>query len=741
MSDTNNTKEKKNEVKAIKKHATSPVLDDQISSEVEKNPDCVENLSCPEYYFNRDVNWLDFNLKVLNEALDTSNPLLEQVKFLAIYHNNLDEYFMVRVANVFLQYLNNVDSIGPDQTKPVKQLALIRKAVLEHLNKGYTHWNNYIVKQLAEKNIHIKKYSSLTKRQKKFVANYFHTEIYPVLTPQAIDPTHPMPIISNLSLNFIVKIEGDATQDLYARLKCPNNLPRFIMVPRQKDYEEFEDYDGGSGLRDCDIIMQEDIIRAHMQDLFVGFKVMDVSLFRITRNTDIKLEEDEAHDLLRTVQDMIDQRRFGDVVRLEVHNGISSELLQFLTRKLMLRSTQIYKIKGILAFSEMFALSGLDKPNLLYPPYKRYTKIPFREENVDTVFDYLRHNDVFLHLPYDSFTPIQEFLNKASVDPQVVAIKQTLYRTGKNSPIVQALMEARRQGKQVTAVVELKARFDEEQNITWAEELEKAGVHVVYGLPGMKIHAKLCLVVRKEGTKVNRYVHIGTGNYNPSTAKIYTDMGIITSNVDICSDVSDLFNVMTGYAKKDKYREIFVSPSSSRKEILKLIDEEIASHKKHGNGQIFIKCNQLVDEKSIQKLYRASQAGVKIKLQVRGVCCLRPNIPKISENIEVTSIVGRFLEHSRIFCFYNNGTPKISIGSADLMQRNLDRRIEVITPVLDQKISNYIYNTIILEYFREDSNAYYLHNDGTYARKTIDGKPLANYVNVQSELIKKGGKR
>ncbi len=730
-------------LKQTKKNITSTkntAMPKNVQAKSEESYDCFKELDCPEYFFNRDVNWLDFNLKVLNEALDTSNPLLEQVKFLAIYHNNLDEFFMVRVANVLLQHINNVECVGADKTSPSKQLNLIRKAVLDHLNKGYMHWNNYLLKQLAEKSINIKKYSALSKRQKEFVATYFNNEVYPVLTPQAIDPSHPMPIISNLSLNFIIKLESNNLNDLYARLKCPNNLPRFIMVPRQKDYEDLEDYDGGTSVRDCDIILLEEIIKAHIHELFIGYKVSDVSLFRITRNTDVKLDEDEALDLLRTVQDMIDQRRFGDVVRLEVHNGISSELLQFLTKKLMIRSTQVYKIKGVLAFSEMFKLSDIEKPALKYPKYKQYLPPVFKEESGIDVFDYLREKDVFVHLPYDSFNSIQGFLDKASADPQVVAIKQTLYRTGKNSPVIRALMEARRQGKQVTAVVELKARFDEEQNITWAEELEKAGVHVVYGIPGMKIHAKLCLVVRKEGKKVNRYVHIGTGNYNPGTAKIYTDMGIITSNTDICSDVSDLFNVMTGYAKKDKYRQIFVSPSSSRRELFKLIDEEIAMHKKHGNGQIFIKCNQLVDERSIQKLYRASQAGLKIKLQIRGVCCLRPNIPKISENIEVTSIVGRFLEHSRIFCFYNNGNPKISIGSADLMQRNLDRRIEVITPILDQKISKYIYNSIILEYFREDSNAYYLHNDGTYARKELNVKTLPNYVNIQTLLIKNNSK-
>ncbi len=723
----------KENIKKHKKHNDISVNSEHKEHTLEE--ECFADLSCPSYFINRDVNWLEFNNKVLNEALDTSNPLLEQVKFLAISHNNLDEFFMVRVANVTLQYVNNVDTLGPDKTSPARQLTLIRKAVLEQLHKGYHHWNSYLVKHLAEKNVIIKKYTALSKRQKAFVDDYFDEEIYPILTPQAIDPSHPMPIISNLSLNFIIKLESPAQTEHYARLKCPNNIPRFLVVPRQKDYDEFDDFGRASNLRDCDIILLEDIIRSNVHTLFNGYKVVDSALFRITRNTDVQIEEDEANDLLRTVQDMVDQRRFGNVVRLEVNNAISSELLHFLADKLSLKSSQIYKIKGIMAFSDMIALSGIDKPALKYPPFKSFIPSIFKEENSKELFSYLRSKDVFLHIPYDSFHSIQEFIQRASEDPKVIAIKQTLYRTGKNSPIVKALMEARRQGKQVTAVVELKARFDEEQNITWAEELEKAGVHVVYGIPGMKIHAKLCLVVRKEGNKVNRYVHIGTGNYNPSTAKIYTDMGLLTSNVDICSDVSDLFNVMTGYATINEYRQLLVSPTTTRKSLFKCIDEEIASHKKYGNGQIYIKCNQLSDEKCIKKLYAASQAGVKIKLQVRGVCCLRPGIEKISENIEVTSIVGRFLEHPRVFCFYQNGNPKILFGSADLMTRNLDRRIEVIAPILDNKISQHIYNSILLPLFADDTNAYHLHKDGTYSRKS--GKDLADVQEFFLTQVKK----
>ncbi len=700
----------------------------------QKEPHLVLDISDPEFYSNRDINWLDFNYKILIEALDQDNPLLEQLKFLAIFQNNLDEFFMVRVANVFLQYTNNVDSIGPDQLSPAKQLAIIRKTSLEHMHMAYDHWTKKLQPELKAKNIEIKKFTSLSKTQKKFVEDFYLNEIYPVLTPQAIDPTHPMPIISNLSINFILKLLDEAGNPYYARLKCPNNLPRFIIVPHHKNYGEIDSAPNSSP-RAYDIILLEEIIKVFIHGLFTGYEIEQIGLFRITRNTDIKIEEDEAHDLLRTVQHMVEQRRFGNVIRLEINNAMPAELKEFLIEKLRIKPFQVYKIKGILAFSELISLSGIDKPALKYPSYTPYVPKVFKEENLENLFETLKHKDVFLHLPYDSFLPIQEFIKQASLDPHVIAIKQTLYRTGKNSPIIKALMEAKRRGKQVTAVVELKARFDEEQNITWAEELEKSGVHVVYGIPGMKIHAKLCLVVRKEADRVRRYVHIGTGNYNPITAKIYTDMGLLTSEDEICADVSDLFNVMTGYARKDNYKQLLVSPSTLRKSLMQLIDDEIDFQYKFGNGEIYIKCNQLVDTDIIKKLYRASQAGVKIHLQVRGMCCLRPQIKGVSDNIRVTSIVGRFLEHPRVLCFNHNGNKKVFIGSADLMTRNLDRRIEVFTPILSQQIAHEIFLTL-LEYFREDSNAYHLQKDGSYIRNK-----KKDCVDVQSVILSKIGTR
>ncbi len=697
-----------------------------------------DKFSSPKYYNNRDLNWLDFNEKILNEGLDKAKPLLEQLKFLAIFHNNLDEFYMVRVANLNLQYVNNIESTGLDKTPLNKQLAEIRKITLNHLQKFYTYWRTYLIPQLKEKNIVFKRYTALTEKQQKYVDVYYKNEVYPVLTPQAIAATHPMPNISSLSLNFLVKLSDEQGQYFYARLKSPTNLPRYIFVPRHKNFEENDFVDFSIHTRDCDIVLLEEIIKSHIQGLFTGYKVEEVGLFRVTRNTDIQIVEDEAHDLLQTVKDMVEQRRFGDVVRLEISNRMSNDLQQFLVDKFAIKSYQVHRIKGILSFSEMISLCSLNFSSLKYPKHTAIVPSEFEENCIENIFESIQKKDILLHLPYNSFFPIQEFIHQASIDPHVIAIKQTLYRTGKNSPIIQSLMEARRRGKQVTAVVELKARFDEEQNITWAEELEKAGVHVVYGMSGMKIHAKLCFVVRKEGNAVHRYVHIGTGNYNPVTAKIYTDLGIFTAEASICDDVSELFNVMTGYSKKINYNKLLVSPVSFRSELFKCIEDEIEIHKKYGNGKIHIKCNQLVDGKVIKKLYKASQAGVKIYLQVRGVCVLRPQIEGISENIVVNSVIGRFLEHSRIFCFNNNNNPKIFFGSADLMTRNLDRRIEVITPIVNDNLREYFYNNIILQYFREDIKAYYLQNNGKYIlnfEENNKNKKNKKFVDIQEVFL------
>ncbi len=673
----------------------------------------IKDLSCPDLYLNREINWLEFNGKVLEEAADESLPLLEQLKFLAIFYNNLDEFFMVRVANIYRQYRSGVPSSAPDRMTPARQLAEIRRRVVCLLNRAQEHWKKRLFPALAEKGVRLVRYADLSDKQRRFLDGYFKNEIYPVLTPQAIDPGHPFPTISNTSLNFLVQLRSRDGLTRFARLKCPSNVSRFVFVPRNKEAKTYASLGFNANVRDDDILLMEDLVYEYLGALFPGHTVINAGLFRITRNTDVEIEEDEADDLLEAVKDLVEQRRFGDVVRLEIARGTAAELSAFLIKRLGVQPFQVYKIKSPLGFSDFMALYGVDRPSLKEEPFHAHVPAALLDGDM---FASIRGGDVFLYHPYDSFTPVLEFIRRASLDPGVIAIKQTLYRVGNDSPIVEALIEARRRGKQVTAVVELKARFDEERNITWAEEMEKAGVNVVYGLVGMKIHAKLCLVVRRENDGVTRYVHIGTGNYNPSTAKIYTDMGILTANPDICADVTDLFNVMTGYAYRDQYRELLVSPHSLRGPLLDLIRNEIAMHAEHGGGEIIFKCNQLVDKDIIRALYRASAAGVRVRLQVRGVCCLRPGVPGVSEHIEVTSVVGRFLEHSRVYWSRNTGEGCLYIGSADLMPRNLDRRVEVLVPILDPAIRSCIREDILEAHLRDNRQAWRLREDGSYTR-------------------------
>jgi polyphosphate kinase len=686
------------------------------------------DLDDPRLYINREINWLDFNYKVLEEAMEVSNPLLEKLKFLGIFYNNLDEFFMVRVAGLVRQYKEGVSSNAPDQYSPAKQLTHIRKKLLPHLGLAQDYWKKELCPALHDAGILITSYKNLTDSHKRFLKKYFEDEIYPVLTPQAIDPGRPFPRISGQSLNFLVQLNDPYSGIKFARVKIPKNLSRFVFIPRNKEAKTYTNLGFSVNVRSNEIILVEDLIAQHLDMLFPGLEVMNASTFRITRNTDLEIEEDEAHDLLEAVEDYVEKRSFGEVIRLEIKTGMPSDMYRFLMGKLRLAPFQIYKSKLPLAFSDFLRLYGVDRPDLKYAPYIPRIPAPFMEGA--SLHPMIREKDVFIYHPYDSFSPVLEFVRKAARDPKVLAIKQTLYRVGKNSPIVKALMEARRNGKQVTAMVELKARFDEEQNITWARALEDAGVHVVYGLVGYKIHAKLCLVLRKESTGVRRYVHIGTGNYNPDTAKIYTDMGLFTCDPDICADVTDLFNAMTGYSYKENYRKLLVSPISTRTGILQRIEREIKSHQDKGNGYIVMKMNQLVDKRVIKALYRASMAGVKVRLQVRGICCLIPGIDAISDNIEVTSIVGRFLEHSRIYYFRNGGNDEMFIGSADMMPRNLDRRIEVLTPIEDPNLRNSIRSEILEVHLNDNVKARRLRRDGNYEKVlnkgslTIDSQEL-----------------
>lgn len=700
------------------------------------------DLDSPTLYINREISWLEFDRKVLETAQDEKVPLLERVKFLSIFFNNLDEFYMVRVMNLQRQARSGVAPTGADQMTPVRQLAEIRRRVLEMIEQAEELWLQKLRPALERRDIRFGKYEALSPKSRAMLDKYFDREILPVLTPQAVDAGRPFPMISNTSINFVVELEGQPdtpTAGLhYARLKCPNNVPRFLFIPEhdkeskdEKDAEESADLDPNA--REGRIIMVEDLIAQRLGSLFPGYKVNATGMFRITRNTDGEIEEDEADDLLAAVRDYVEQRRFGSVVRLELGRGMPQRLQDFLIRHLDLHSFQVYRSRLPLEFADFIRLTSINRPALKYPPFSG--KLPKAFDPEEECFDSIRQNDIVVYHPYDSFNSVLRFVHAAAMDPKVVAIKQTLYRCGSDSPIVKSLLEARKRGKQVTAVVELKARFDEERNINWAEELERAGVNVVYGFAGLKIHAKLCLVVRRENSKMQRYVHIGTGNYNAGTAKIYTDLGLFTANNDICDDVQQLFNVMTGFGIVQGYKKIFVSPQFIRPNMLRLIHEEIECHKKTGDGHIILKCNQLVDPEIIKALYEASLAGVKIQCIVRGICCLRPGLPGVSDNISVRAIVGEFLEHARIYWSAHGGKEQMYIGSADMMQRNLNGRIEVLTPVLDADLRRNIKEQIVDLQLADNVHAWEMNPDGSYTRQQPKGKEKA--IDSQYEIAKR----
>ena len=684
-------------------------------------------------YINREISWIEFDRKVLETAADPDVPLLERVKFLSIFFNNLDEFYMVRVMNLQRQVRSGVvEATGADKMLPAKQLSEIRRKVLEMLEAAEELWLKTLKPALEKKDIRFGKYANLPPKRRSALDKYFDREIFPILTPQAVDAGHPFPMISNTSINFVVELESihddEPGKVRFARVKCPNNVPRFLFIPEDADETTVLDVHAREGL----IIMVEDLIAARMDKLFPGYRVRAQGLFRITRNTDGEIEEDEADDLLAAVKDYVEQRRFGSIVRLELERGMPQSLQDFLLKHMELRPYQIYKSRMPIAFSEFMGLSGVDRPGLKYPPF--HPTMPKALDLEADTFAEIRKRDQVVYHPYETFGGVLNFLHKAALDPKVVAIKQTLYRCGSNSPVVHSLLEARRRGKQVTAVVELKARFDEEQNINWAQELEANGVNVVYGFAGLKIHAKLCLVVRREESGVRRYVHIGTGNYNAGSAKIYTDLGILTSNDEICDDVQDLFNVMTGCGIVDEYRKLFVSPKGMRPNLSKLIQQEIELHKKQGNGHIIIKCNQLVDADMVKQLYQASQAGVKVECIVRGICSLRPGIKGISDTITVRSVVGRLLEHARVYYFRHGGEEKMYVGSADMMPRNLNGRIEVVAPIREADQRRNILDQIIIPQLTDNIHAWELQSDGSYIKQ--NPKPGAKKYDSQEEIGK-----
>ncbi len=668
------------------------------------------DLDDPNLYINRELSWIQFNHRVLEEALDRRHPLLERVKFLAIFWNNLDEFFMIRVAGLRWQLASASQERSPDGMTPDQQLAAIRRELLPEITQAMDYWRTVLVPELREAGIRILDYGDLKRNQRRFLRDYFEREIFPALTPLAFDPGHPFPHISNLSMNLAVVVRDPEHGERFARIKVPGTFPRLLRVPSEEAAADPRSL-GLAKAASNRFVWIEQVVAANLDLLFPGLEIVASYPFRVTRDADLEIEEDEAADLLAAVEEGIGMRDFGSPVRLEVDTDIPERIRGILSTNLGLAPYQVYTVSGPLGLAALMELVSIDRPDLKDPPFVPSVPPSFSTD----VFAAIRRSPLLLFHPYDGFGPVVEFLTQAARDPAVIAIKQTLYRVGKDSPVVAALMEARERGKQVAVLVELKARFDEESNIEWARALEQAGVHVVYGLVGLKTHAKVLLVVRREGTGLVRYVHIGTGNYNEATARAYADIGFFTTDPLIGADASNLFNALTGYARSERYRTLIVAPGRMRDEVIARIDRERERHLTHGDGCIKAKLNGLVDKACIQALYRASHAGVPIDLQVRGICCLRPGIPGVSDTIRVTSLVGRFLEHARIFSFHNGGDSEVLIGSADLMPRNLYRRVEVLVPVSEARLKAVLEGILDL-HLRDSAQARRLLPDGSYER-------------------------
>ncbi|MDD1719439.1 MAG: polyphosphate kinase 1 [Methanoregulaceae archaeon] len=696
-------------------------------------PNPVADCGCqrdPAHYLNRELSWVEFDRNVLDEAKDTTHPLLERVKFLSIFANNLDEFFMVRVAGLRRQRAKGVLEAPPDGLTPARQLEEIRCTLLPLLGEESECWHSDLLPALGEAGIRIRRYDGLGEKEKERLREYFSREIFPVLTPLAFDKSHPFPFISNLSLNLAITVrDPESGNDLFARLKIPTPLfPRLIQIPA-------DDVDACNRDAGTDLVFIEDLVASNLGLLFPGMEVIASYPFRITRDADLEIQEDDASDLLTAIEESVEMRRIGAPVRIEVDQTMPEGIRGMLARKLSVEPRMFDQVTPPIGKADLMLLHSLDRPELKDAPF--VPTVPGRLENQLRIFPEIMSRDILVFHPYDSFQPIVNFLWQAATDPDVLAIKMTLYRVGQNSPIVEALLKARENNKAVSALIELKARFDEENNIGWARALERAGVHVVYGLPGLKVHAKLCMVIRKEKSGIARYVHLGTGNYNAATSRVYTDIGIFTANDLIGQDAADLFNALTGYARIPAYRKLLVSPGTMRNGLLARIEREISLHRKGGNGAIAFKMNALQDRECIDALYRASQAGVRVQLQVRGICCLRPGIPGISENITVSAIVGRFLEHARIYCFNNGGDAEILIGSADMMPRNLDRRVETLMPVLDPEIRRRIAEVILPVHLKDTVKARRLRRDGKYER--VQAGQEEKSLNAQDWLVEHRG--
>lgn len=703
------------------------------------------NLQDPQYYFSRELSWLEFNRRVLAEAIDFRTPLLERLKFLAIFSSNLDEFFMVRVAGLKRQIEAQVNKLTPDGKTPQEQLNLIHERLVPIVSQQHHYFENWIKPELEKHEIHLLNYIDLNQEQRTYLHRYFEERIFPVLTPLAIDRSHPFPYLSNLSLNLVVILQNPETkEDLLARVKVPSSLPRFIPLPKElriKNNGEFSLWVG---------VPIGQVIAHNLASLFPGMDIQDYYIFRITRDADLSVQEDEADDLLLAIEQELRKRRLGGcVVRLEINNAMPDYLRDLLTEELEVQPEDIYTVDGLIGLRDLMSFTSIQAPELkdqpwtpVFPRWWRESDhflMESRGEDEKDLFAILRQKDVLVHHPYHSFSgTVEKFITQAATDPKVLAIKMTLYRTSGDSPIVNALISAAENGKQVAVLVELKARFDEENNIHWAKKLEQTGVHVVYGLVGLKTHTKIVLVVRQEEERIRRYVHIGTGNYNPKTAKLYTDLGLLSCQEDLGSDLTDLFNFLTGYSRQQSYRKLLVAPVNMRQRFLDLIRRETEHCNQGQTGRIVAKMNALVDPEIIAALYEASQAGVSIDLIVRGMCALRPGLEGISDNIKVISLVGRFLEHSRIFYFYNGGQEEVYLGSADWMPRNLNRRIEAITPIVDPEIAKEL-EEILGIMLSDNCKAWDLQSDGEYIqRHPVENSPEISAQNILMEAALKG---
>ncbi|WP_345751999.1 RNA degradosome polyphosphate kinase [Microbacterium rhizophilus] len=681
-------------------------------------------------YLDRELSWLAFNQRVLELAEDATLPLLERANFLAIFASNLDEFFMVRVAGLKRRIVTGLAVPTNVGVAPAEALAAISAEAHALQLRHAKAWNDQVRPALADSGIEVVSWDALNQSERTALYDYFHAKVFPVLMPLAVDPAHPFPYISGLSLNLAIRIRNARTgRQEFARLKVPPMMPRYVEVP-DADSQRMR------------FLPLEELIAQHLEDLFPGMEVLDHHTFRLTRNEDMVIEEDETENLIQALEAELLRRRFGPPIRLEITDDMDDVTLDLLIKELDITEQEVYRLPGPLDLRALFALSGLKRPELRYAPHVPTTALPFQpvdQEARADIFAAIRKADVLVHHPYESFaTSVQAFLEQAARDPHVLAIKQTLYRTSGDSPIVQALIDAAEAGKQVLALVEIKARFDEANNIVWARKLEKAGVHVVYGLVGLKTHSKLALVIREEKGELRHYSHVGTGNYNPKTSRLYEDFGLFTTDPLVGRDLTRLFNELSGYAIEKKFKRLLVAPLHLRKGLIRLIDRERRNAQAGKPARVRIKVNSMVDEQIIDALYRASIAGVKVEVWVRGICSLRTDLPGVTDNITVRSILGRYLEHSRIFAFENDGDPEVYIGSADMMHRNLDRRVEALVRVAAPKHVSELLNLFELA-MDERVSSWHLGEGGVWTRHSLDekGKPLVDLQDRRMSAVKR----